>query len=308
MKSLYAPTELFIERERTYLTADALAGTAVVIQVANSNGFSISDFVCIGTQGTEQAELAKVTAKTDTTITIGTTVLAHKQDEPMTVFRYDQRKFYGSLTSGGTYSELVADGSPVDIQVGDPQGTYIEYTGAEGYLYFKATYYNSQTLTDTMLTEAIPTLADESTRYCSIYAIKKQTGLLRNPYIANGDIDTYRKRAENEVNSYIFERYQLPLVTEAGTSEIPFIIENVTMLLAGGYMDYREYGKDGEGVKWLGEARAILKALQKGTQRLIDSTGNAFVQKTLTRGVQSYPQEVDNTNGPKRWATMDQIF
>ena len=80
------------------------------------------------------------------------------------------------------------------------------------------------------------------------------------------------------------------------------------MLLAAGYLDYQEYGAEGQGVKWLGEARGLLKSIQKGAQRLIDSLGAEFGQKTATQGIQGYPNNVDNQNGPPRYATMQQRF
>ncbi len=73
-------------------------------------------------------------------------------------------------------------------------------------------------------------------------------------------------------------------------------------------MDYKEFGNDGEGVKWLGEARSVLKALQDGKQRLIGTDDQEFTQKTLTQGVQSYPDQVDNDNGPLQCFSMQQRF
>jgi hypothetical protein len=184
----------------------------------------------------------------------------------------------------------------------------LEYVGGEGYLFFKATYFNSTTSEESNITDANAVLADESTRYCSIYAIKKQAGLTNNPYITDGFIENLRKRAENEVNSYLYERYILPLINSTSVPEIPFMVENVTTLLAAGYADYQEFGKDGEGVKWLAEARAVLKKLQTGAQRLIASDMTEFQQKDLTQGVNSFPSSVDNDNGPTQQFTMDQNF
>src|SRR5690606_9306424 len=95
-------------------------------------------------------------------VQVATLKFAHKAGEPVVVYRYNKRKFYGSLTKTGTFTELTDDGSPVDMQVDDPQGTRIEYTGLEGYLYFKATYYNSETADETDVADADPVLADES--------------------------------------------------------------------------------------------------------------------------------------------------
>ena len=157
--------------------------------------------------------------------------------------------------------------------------------------------------------ESNAVLGDESARYCSIYAIKKQAGLTKNPYITDGVVETYRKRAENEVDSYLNAKYTLPLQNSQGVPEVPFMIENICVLLAAGYMDYQEFGKDGEGVKWLGEGRAILKALQSpGGQQLLGSDHAEMMTNTLTSGVKSFPDTVDNENGPTRMFTTGQIF
>ena len=306
MRVLLAPTEDFIKRDRTLLMSDTTAGVTTM-SVGNSNGFVVNDWIVVGPEGSEQAELVQVTSVGTGVIGV-TLLLAHKSDEPIVKYRFNQRKFYGCATQTGTYTQLVSYGSPKAIQVGDPQGTVLEYTGGEGYLYFKSTYWNTITSEESDIADSNPVLADESVRYCSLYAIRKQAGLTNNPYITDGVVEVFRKRAENEVNSYLYSRYILPLANSTGSAEIPFVVENTTTLLAAGYMDYQEFGSDGEGVKWLGEARAVLNSAQKGTQRLIGLDGQEFSQKTLTQGIQSYPDGVDNNNGPIRVFTNTQKF
>jgi len=294
MKVLLAPTEDFIKRERSALSAAATAGSSVVLSIVNSAGFAVNDYVVIGLEGSEVAELCKITAVAATTITVATLALAHQIDDPVVKYRYNERKFYGSLTATGSYTELTGYGSPVTIAVNDPQGTILEYTGGEGYLYFKSTYYNSTTTDESNLVDADTVLADESVRYCSLYAIRKQGGLTNNPYVTDGLIEVYRKRAESEVDSYLNARYILPLINSTGSPEIPFLVENCTMLLAAGYMDYQELGKDGEGIKWLGEARGVLKRLQSpGGQQLLGSDKLEMQSRILSNGVQSYPDDTD---------------
>jgi phage gp36-like protein len=309
MKVLLAPTEDFIKRERSLIAADVVAGSNVPITLANSDSFLANDYVVVGWEGSELCEMCKITSVGGQAITVGTLLLNHKADEPVTKYRYNKRKFYGSLTSTGVYTELTGYGSPVQIQVDDPQGTFLEYTGGEGYLYFKSTYYNSTTTDESNIADADTVLADESQRYCSLYAIKKQAGLTQNPYINDGLVETYRRRAESEVDSYLNARYILPLINSTGTKEIPFLVENCTTLLAAGYMDYQEFGKDGQGVKWLGEARSILKKLQsQGGQQLLGSDKQEMQTQTVSNGVSGYPSSVDNTNGPTQKFTMDQVF
>ena len=305
MRLLIAPTEAYIKTERGKLNADAAAGSSVALTLVSNEGLAVNDYIAIGYEGTELAELQKISAVTgDAQVTVGTLKFAHKTGDPIVLYRFNQRKFYGSLTKDGTYTELTSDGSPKDIQVDDPQGTLLEYTTGEGFLFFKATYFNSTATTETAEADAEAVEADESKRYCSIFAIRKQAGLVINPFITDGIIETFRKRAESEINSSLFSRYTLPL------SEIPPIIENACALLAGGYIDYQEFGKDGEGVKWLGEARGLLKAIKDGRQRLLDSDYAELTTNTNTEKVSGWPDDStadDDATKDRKFKAGDQF-
>jgi len=300
MRTLIAPTEDFIKREMDTVNADVSAGTAVAITVQSSANLAVNDYIIVGKEGSETAEIALITEITSLTAIKATLVLAHKKGEPITKIRYNKRKFYGSLTASGVYAEI--SGSPVTIMVNNPQGTIIEYTGGDGYVYFKSTYYNSTTADETSAADADAVNSDDSLRYTTLYAIRVQAGLTKNPYIDDGRIERKRIQAENEINSAIYRLYELPL------DEIPPLIQRLCELLAAGYVDFEEYGPDGQGVKWLGEARGILKSIKEGTQNLIGEDGTELDRKTLTQGIVSYPDSVDNNNGPVRNFTMRQRF
>jgi phage gp36-like protein/uncharacterized protein YqfB (UPF0267 family) len=310
MKILVAPTEDFIKGQRTYLAAAAVAGSDVVISVDNGTGFNVNDYIVVGQEGSQDAELCQISAVTETSITVATLAQAHAVDEIVTQYRYNQRNFYGCTTATGTFTQLTSYGSPVTIAVNDPQGTTLEYTGGEGYLYFKATYWNSFTSTETDINDATAGLADESLRYCGIFAIRKQAGLTQNAFVSDGEIENYRKQAENEINSYISDRYVLPLAQQtSGLPEVPWMVNNICKLLAAGYLDYREYGGDGQGVKWLGEARGLLKALRIGTQKLLGTDNMELIVQTKSSSVQSYPNRKSHDGrGPTQMFDTNQKF
>lgn len=299
MRKLIAPTEDFIKGDSTTLAADVSKGTNVSFLVENNNGIADNYFVVVGKEGSEKAELQQINAVVvaGQTIQVATLLFDHKAGEPVRVFQYNARKFYGSLTKTGSYTELTADGSPVTIQVDDPQGTLLEYTGVQGYEYFKATYYNTETAAETSADDAEPALADESVRYASLYGIRKMAGFTENPYITDGRIEAKRTQAENEINSILIQRYALPL------AEIPAIITYVCELLGAGYMHYEEFGNDTDGVKKLGEARAILKGFQDGTRRLIGADMIELDGGGSTNEIRGYP-----TSNSGRKFTMDQRF
>lgn len=306
MRQFIAPTEDFIKLERSELAADASAGSNISLTLQNNDGLAQYDFIVIGLEGSEKAEIQQINAAVSgaTAVQVETLKFAHKTGEIVTKYRYNKRKFYGSLTVSGSYTELTSDDSPKSIKVDDPQGTTFEYAGSEGYTYFKATYYNSYELIETDLEDSTAVAGDQTSRYTSIYAIRKHAGVLGNPYYSDDRVEAKRKQAENEINSVLFNKYTIPL------AEVPALISYICELLAAGYIDYEEFGGDGQGVKWLGEARGILKSIQDERQRLIGADGTELESKDRASTVQSYPDGVDNDSdeGPSRRFSMNQTF
>jgi len=301
MKFLIIPTEDFVLSEKTEVSTVASAGSSVAITVKNNNGYAVDDYIILKERGNEQSHIAKITVITDNNkMTVDTLKFDLKVGDTITKIAFNQRKVYGCATEDGTYVEITSDGSPKNIETDNPNGTPFEYSGST-YEYFKATYYNATT-TDVTDQEATPViLGTQSDRYCTIYQIKRQAQLTENPYISDEDIESKRKQAENEIDSTIFAKYDLPL------SEIPAIIQNACILLAAGYIDYQEFGQDGQGVKWLGEARGILKNITKGKQKLLDSDSDELTTKGLGR-LAGYPNASTEDTENDRKFTMNEEF
>jgi phage gp36-like protein len=268
VKTLTVSTDDFIRTERSRLASDAAAGTDVTLTLESADGFAEDAYIAVGYEGSELAELQQISqaVSSATAVRVATLKFNHQKGEPVTVYRYNQRKFYGSTSANGTYLELTSDGSPKDIQVDDPQGTVLEYTGDTA-THFKATYYNAETAEETAIGDSEAFQADESARYATLWAIRKHAGLAGNPLYSDFRMEMKRRQAENEINSAIGSRYTLPL------AEVPPLLSYICELLAAGYIDYEEFGADSQGVKWLGEARALLKAVQGGTQLLLGADG-----------------------------------
>jgi phage gp36-like protein len=284
MKSFLCPTEDFIRIELGTLAADATAGSDVTLTLINNDGLSQNDYIAIGYEGNELCELQLINAAVTagTTVRVATLKFNHKAGEPIVKYRYNQRKFYGATSATGSYTELTSNGSPTNIQVDDPQGTLFEYSGST-YTYFKSTYYNSTSAEETDIADSVAVAGDQTGRYATLYDIRKHAGLAGNPLYSDLRMETKRKQAENEIKSAIMGRYTLPL------AEVPPLISRICELLAAGYIDYEEFGKDGEGVKWLGEARALLKAIQDGRQRLIGADDTELATNTKVNVLNGYP-------------------
>lgn len=288
MLTFIAPTENFIRMEIGTLNADATAGSNVTLTLINNDGFADTDYIVIGHEGSELCELQQVNQAVSgaTAVRVATLKFNHVAGEPVVKLRYNQRKFYGATSVDGSYTELIAYGSPANIQVDDPQGTTLEYTDST-YTYFKATYYNSTSAEETDIADSSAILGDQSGRYATLWNIRKHAGLAGNSRYSDLRLETKRSQAENEINSAIYAKYTLPL------AEVPGLISQICELLAAGYIDFEEFGKDGEGVKWLGEGRALLKAIQKGTQVLIGADGTELARQTTTGVLDGYPNDED---------------
>lgn len=297
-RQLYAPTEDFIKTERGTLQADVVAGANVTLNLGNNDGLANNTFIVIGTEGNELAELEQINAAVsgNTSVQVATLKFNHKKGEPWVKYRYNKRKFYGCATLAGTYVELTAEGSPALIQVDDPQGTLVEYTGSV-YAFFKATYYNSTDLAETAIADATATDGDESKRYATLYGIRKMAGLAGNAFYSDQRIEAKRKQAESRIDAAISSRYVLPL------SEVPGILNDICESLAAGSIDYEEFGKEGEGVGWLNEAKRDLKAIRDGSSILVGADGVELTRITDAGTLSGYPE--NNTDvGTERNFTM----
>lgn len=283
MKVFTLPTEDFVFTEISKINTDVSAGNDATLVLENNDGFAENDFVAVKSVGDSQAHICKINAVVSGNTDIQVDTLKHnlKVGDKVVKILFNQRKFYGCLTKTGTYAEITSDGSPKDIEIDNPNGTLFEYTGST-YLYFKATYYNSVTTNETDVDDSEAAMGGESDRYCSIYAIKRQAGLVENQYVSDADIERKRNAAENEIDSAIGHLYSLPL------TEIPALIENTTLLLAAGYLDYQEFGSESGGVKWLGEARGILKNITSGKRRLLGSDKVELTRLAASR-LKGYP-------------------
>lgn len=295
MKVFKFPTEEdLIGMEQTELTAAATAGSSVTLALKSNHGLTDNDFVMIKRVGDDQAHIAQLNATVsgNTDIQIDTLRYDLAIGDIIRKITHNQRKFYGCATEDGTYVHISADDSPKTIEVDNLDGTLFEYTGDEGYLYFKSTYFNSQSPTkETDIDDAVSVLGGESDRYCSIYDIKAEAGLIDNPYISGVRLENLRVRAEGEVKASLFKKYALPL------SEIPVIIKTATKLMAAGWLLYQEYGAEADGTSKDGidkvkQGRSILKQIRNGTVILLNSDDEVLEASSSGSKLDSFP---DNT-------------
>ena len=280
MRILNAPTENIVFSEKTYSNADETAGQTV-LSVENPLGFSADDYVVLDIVGSEIAELLQVSTTSTNSITLAVaTVIAHAKDAPIQVIRFNQRKFYRSSTETGTYTHLSSEGSPVNIQVDQPEGTEFEDSSGVSTSWYKATYYNSTTQTETSTDDAVATKAGDAEHYTSIYKIKVEAGFQNNDYIGSDLVDRYRTESEAQAEGAIIGLYSLPF------SSTPKIFQHIITLLAAGSLLSKEYGLEADvevsktGQRKIERAEELLEKIRKGELRLVGEDGTEITSKS----------------------------
>ncbi len=288
MIPFYAITEDFVKSSKTRVTSKVIASDSpVILSVENNEGFAKDDYVIVKREGEEQAHICLIDSVSGTK-----TIVLHdlKHDlnvgDEITKIAFNKRRLYGSATKDGTYTFI----EEKDIAVNNPQGTYFIYEGND-YTWFKATYFNEKTLTETSLDDAIPTQAGEGTHYCSIYDIREESGFLDNAYISDGRIDALRIQAEAEVDSYVGSVYALPLKKHSE------LLRLTTKLLAAGMLMFQEYGEEASGTSKDGKAKIqqaeeILKKIANREIKLLDENKVELeLNESSIRTLKGYPDE-----------------
>jgi hypothetical protein len=282
MQILLAPTENIIVGEITSLSADE-AAAQTILSVYNTDGFSAGDYIAIDEIGSEISELRLITSVDATNRTLSITVATnhlHLKDASITKLRYNQRKFYRSSTETGTYSHLSSEGSPVNIQVDQPEGTEFEDSSGTSTSWYKATYFNSTEGTESSLDDAVAVKAGDTEHYTSIYKIKVEAGFQNNSYIGSDLVDRYRTEAEAQAEGAVIGLYSLPF------SSSPKIFQHIVTLLAAGYLLSKEYGMEADvevsktGQRKIDRAEELLEKIRKGELRLVGIDGSELTERT----------------------------
>lgn len=276
MQILQAGIEDYVLGEYTTFSSDEEA-SQTILSVTDTTGFSVNDYIILGVIGNENSEICKIASTNTNSITISVaTIHKHYKDEPIQEIRYNQRKFYRSTTETGTFSHLSGEGSPISIKVDNPQGTILEDTTGTSTSWYKATYYNSYSLSETSLDDAIAVQAGDADHYVSLYKILAEAGLQNNSYISTEIVDRYRNEAEEEVEGSLITKYQLPLPK---TSRI---LQKIIILSAAGNLLAQEYGVEANleisksGERKIKRAEELIDRILDGKITLIDTAGETL--------------------------------
>lgn len=190
--------------EKTYLSGDEAAGQTTLSVLSGSN-FSANEYVVIGTPGSEQTELRKISSADATTITISAaTSFSHNQGTIIQQIPFNQIEVYSASSSGGSFSLL----STVSIRV-DAFETYYPRTSDASTVYYKARFKNEN---DTTYSDYSDEVSATGYAYNTIWSIKKralnqlgeQLGTLITDEFLDDSLFEGRRDVDNQLKKWSF--------------------------------------------------------------------------------------------------------
>jgi len=280
-----APNERFNRGELGELGADYSSSTTITL--VNANNFAADDFIVIEYEGQEKAEIGQISSinADKKTVTLQAALkFSHDKGARVTKLYYNQRRLYRETASGSESYTLVETKS---IQIDKPLGTEFIDSGGTAGLRYKVTYYNSGNGTETAIADSVAVYGGDTGHYCTLDEIINEAGFDSAENLDSSRVVILRTRAEAEVKSSLIYRYTLPL------SETPDLINQITILLAAGWLMYASYGPeatgtDKDGIEKVKMARSMLKDIRLGNLLLLGSDGTIMTQKE-TPSISGYP-------------------
>ena len=273
-----------------------VAAAASTVTLENVDNLAADDFLVIALPGSEQAEIRRISSITGQVVTlISALSFAHKKYERVTKIRGDQIRVYRATNVDGT---APADSSFALLAATTIQAdqTYIEYTaatGGSGY-WWKITYYNSVSLTETELSASPAKRGGGFGFYCTIERTRLEAGIRDNQQVTDQAISEVIAESVSIINGYILAaHYTLPLETP-----VPSVVEGVTARLAASKLLIRDHGTGAEGSSKDGyaleeNAYETLEKIGAGQLPLIDdATGEEIAGDSAVDG---WPDETTET-------------
>lgn len=148
-----AENPTYRDAERTFLT-DPLSASGTTWLVKNTAGFVANNYAVLGNPGQDKTEIKKISSVDSVTqFTGAATSFAHSPDDPVYLSRFNQIKIYRASSLSGSYTLLTT----VDIQIDNSNGeTVYDDTSGTTSNYYKVSYYNSTSGTESALSDPIP--------------------------------------------------------------------------------------------------------------------------------------------------------
>jgi len=292
--------------ERSEIRTDIAAGVTI-IPVVNASKFVGSKYLCLGQYGDETSELRKIldVSESERTVTIDTaTTYPHYQGDAVFLFLYNKRKFYRWNAVSESWEHLSSEGSPKDIEVDNPQGTFFEDSEGTQSNIYRATYLNVVASTETSIEDAKSIAGGgASTDLISLYRIRYSAGFKENYSIEDSYIDQYRQDAQGEVWAALRLRYTFPITKSSS------FLRNIVRDMAVGFIWLDQYSGNAVKVRSaedrIADARKRLSGLADGTYILYDEdTEKDQVETGKGGGLSYFPDENTDDTDDERIFTM----
>jgi len=292
--------------EMSYLTIDALLGQAKV-NIENADNVNADDYVIIGLPGDENSEIKQVNSLSSLEVTLKTNLLtSHFKNDPFTVIRANQAKIYravnvdGSIPDDSDFSEIAT----ITLEADQLSTEYVDTSGGDGYWY-KYTFYNQTSQSETDIADAIAVRGGNYGMYATVEEVRNEAGLSGNRWITDRQIMAKLDQAQSEVDgSLIIGGYDLPL------ANVPEMVKNATLLLAAGYLLSKEYGPEHTGTNKDGQlkikmGRDILTKIENGLIALVDPITKAEISQGES-GISGFPDATtEDTDSERKFSVED---
>lgn len=227
-------------KQQTKLNADYAAGIAT-FTVENNADIVANSILYVGRLGSESCEklvILSVSGATSITTTTNS-VLPHSRFDDITIVYGDKLKVYKAANVNGTApaeAAFTTSLTPVTIQADRAYTDITDTTGSSDYWY-RFTYYNSISATETNLADSSSVRGGGYGNYVAIEAIRDEAGLANNIYITDSIIDKARQEAKALIHAELSGLYTLPF-----TEPVNPLITLCNKLLAAGYLLTKDYG------------------------------------------------------------------
>ena len=199
------------QNQKTYLTsAITPTGDSQTLSVTNNAGFAADDYILLGKISEEKTELIPISSVSGNTKIDCTPSFSHPVDTPVSLLGSNQVKIYSATSKGGTYS-LVATISITP----DHETTNYTDTAWTSSKYYKASFYNSTTATESPFSGEVP--ASGYSKYSRRKIADRILSVLRDEY-------SHRFKRE-DINDWIDEFHELIFATVLGVDE-EFLLKN----------------------------------------------------------------------------------
>jgi hypothetical protein len=277
---------------QTMLTNDVAAGVNA-LPVVDSSDFGAGSIVIAGYLGSNSAELLTAASPADdqTVSTTGNTLLPHNNGESISslfgssinIYRAENQYTSGQQPDDDNFTPLTT----VTIDPSSSTTTYTDPSGGAGYWY-KYTYLNPTTSSETDLASSVATAADSGNNYCSLDLIRSEAGFNNRPKITDAMIDEKRQAAQKEIVGALEPVYQFPLPQPTNP-----LVEQVAIKLAAGLLMEARYmsvspAMAANGTKKAADARMTLDQLVVKDLVLTDAQFNELAEDEA-HGFGGYP-------------------